>query len=243
MQLNTFANLWDYQVDYLEAPNERRGGWSGVARLLLETPEGSKTAYLKRQQNYTSRSCLHPFRGEPTLANEFKMMRHLAKNGVQTPHIIFYEQRRTNADLHAVLMTEDLAGFVPLDVMTENLAALTLAQKRRLLKALASTVRTMHLAHVQNRSLYAKHLFIKEIDGNYEVAVIDLEKSRLSFLPLLRVLTDLATLHYRTNHWTKTSRLYFYMQYYQTQKLAWLHKVICRWIDKQAMKKRNKQTS
>ena len=90
---------------------------------------------------------------------------------------------------------------------------------------------------------FTGHLFIKEIDGNYEVAVIDLEKSRLSFLPLLRVLTDLATLHYRTNHWTKTSRLYFYMQYYQTQKLAWLHKVICRWIDKQAMKKRNKQTS
>lgn len=240
-QLASFEQLWAYKGDWFEEPNQRRGGWSGVARLVLNAPEGNQTAYLKRQQNYTSRTLAHPFAGESTLANEFNMMRRLNKNGVQTANIIFFAQKQTEAGSQAILMTENLEDFVPLELISNDLAALTLKQKRQLLSALAAAIRKMHSAHIQNRSLYAKHLFVKEVKLGYEVAVIDLEKSRLSFLPLVRMISDLVTFNYRTQHWTKSSRLYFFKQYSQQEKLGYLHKMICRYIARQSIKKLSKK--
>jgi len=70
--LDSFVCLWSVDAGWFEDPNERRGGWSGVSRCELELPEGGRTAvFLKRQENHTTRTLLHPF-GLATFVREMR---------------------------------------------------------------------------------------------------------------------------------------------------------------------------
>jgi hypothetical protein len=71
--LTDFDALWDLKADWFEAPNHRRGGWSGVSRCELDRPEGGKVAvFLKRQENHKARIWSHPVHGAPTFLREFR---------------------------------------------------------------------------------------------------------------------------------------------------------------------------
>lgn len=57
LQRNHAANfdaLWQLQQDsWFEAPNQRRGGWSGVCKTTLTMPDGSESGiFIKRQENH-----------------------------------------------------------------------------------------------------------------------------------------------------------------------------------------------
>ena len=66
-QLADFEGLWSLSSDWHEAPNERRGGWSGVSRHVLN--DGS-AIFLKRPENHLCRTLRHPWRGIPTFYRE-----------------------------------------------------------------------------------------------------------------------------------------------------------------------------
>ena len=38
--LRSFDDFWKLEAQWFEEPNQRRGGWSGVARCELKRPEG-----------------------------------------------------------------------------------------------------------------------------------------------------------------------------------------------------------
>ena len=61
-----FDRWWNTAGDWVEAPNVRRGGESGVQRLQL--PDGT-LAYVKRQVGHLYRSLRHPL-GRPTALRE-----------------------------------------------------------------------------------------------------------------------------------------------------------------------------
>jgi hypothetical protein len=62
--LDSFEALWTLDAGWFEAPNKRRGGWSGVSRCDLEVPEGGSVGvFVKRQQDHVYRSPRHPLRG------------------------------------------------------------------------------------------------------------------------------------------------------------------------------------
>ena len=52
-----FKHFWQQQGEWVEEPNQRRGGESGVQRLCDET---GQTLYAKRQVGHIYRSLLHP---------------------------------------------------------------------------------------------------------------------------------------------------------------------------------------
>lgn len=52
-----FDYFWQRQGEWVEAPNQRRGGESGVQRLSDET---GHLLYAKRQVGHIYRSLLHP---------------------------------------------------------------------------------------------------------------------------------------------------------------------------------------
>ena len=60
-----FQHWWQRQGDWVEPPNARRGGESGVQRLL----DHSGVLYAKRQIGHIYRSLLHPG-GRPTVLRE-----------------------------------------------------------------------------------------------------------------------------------------------------------------------------
>lgn len=227
-QLATFDQIWDYPVQWIDTPNQNRGGWSGVGCVEVLSDSKPVTLFVKKQLNHTTRTWLHPFKGVPTFAKEFHMMRYLQAHGVATPNVIFFAQRTTNDGQHAILITEMLTGYQPLDSI--SMATISLLQKRELLRCVARTIHNMHKLGIQHRALYAKHIFIKPNGQSFDVALIDLEKYRRMVFPSIQSIVDLITLNYRTPGWSKTSRLFFLKQYLEQTRLNLWGKLVVKWI-------------
>lgn len=211
-----FDAIWNLEGNWVEPPNHRRGGWSGVARMSLPVASGQMLgAYLKRQENYNRFSLRHPIRGEATFTREFEMISHLRRNKVPKLNPIYYGEYFASGERRAILMTKALVGYRSLEELEEDgtVAALPFRTKRKLLDALALTVRKMHDAGVQHRSLHPKHLMVLREGDNFEVALIDLEKSRRTALPLTPMIRDLITLNRRAEVWNLGARRYFYRRY------------------------------
>lgn len=232
--LGSFDEIWQRKAEWFEAPNERRGGWSGVCRLGLELPGGGQIGvFLKRQANHRRLTLRHPIEGEPTFAREFRMLRYLDAQKVPAPQVVFFGKQVVEGKLCGILMTEELAGFKPLDVVTEEMLKgnTAITAQRQLLRSVALTVRKLHDAKIHHRSLYPKHLFVRQrSELAPEVVVIDLEKSRTKLILMLRTYYDLATLNRHARLWSKTSRLFFFKQYMGIKKLTPWTKFLCRQI-------------
>ena len=245
-KLTTFDVVWDVSVDWFEAPNERRGGWSGVGRMDLVTPANTKLGvFLKRQENHNRKTWLHPMRGIPTFACEFNMMRLLAGKNVPSLVPVFFGVRNQQDKLQASLMTEELAGFQSLEDATEALFSskkATIKAQHNLIRQVALTVGKLHRAGVQHRSLYPKHLFVDK-ENTRDVVVIDLEKSRTKWLPVMRTFYDLSTLNRHAKYWSKTARLYFYKQYFGVKTLNIYQKWLLSWIVKRSTRQKSHSTA
>lgn len=234
-QLATFDQIWDYPVRWIDTPNQNRGGWSGVGCVEVSFENKPVTLFVKKQLNHTTRTLLHPINGVPTFAKEFHMMRYLQSHGIATPNVIFFAHRTTNAGQHAILITEMLTGYQPLD--TISMATISLPRKRELLRCVAQTIRKMHKLGIQHRALYAKHIFVKPNGLSFDIALIDLEKYRRMVFPSIQSVVDLITLNYRTPGWTKTSRLFFLKQYLEQKRLSFWGKLAVKWISSKTAQK------
>jgi serine/threonine protein kinase len=240
-RLNTFDLVWAYQQDWFEAPNNRRGGWSGVGRLKLSSDEGTFKIFLKRQENHQRRTLRHPFTGEPTFTCEFRALMYLQKRGVPVPVPVFFGERTDYGQARAILMTQELVGFKSLEDVTNELfsgAKANVSVQRQILRGTALAVKSMHAARILHRSLYPKHLFVRwPSEAVPEVVLIDLEKSRIKWLPTIRTVYDLATLNRRTAHWSRTSRMYFFLQYLGVRRLNRRQKLLCHLILRRSRRK------
>ncbi|HEY0562762.1 MAG TPA: lipopolysaccharide kinase InaA family protein [Methylophilus sp.] len=240
-QLATFEQLWAHAIDWFETPNERRGGWSGVGRLNLDAHNGAVTSlFVKKQQNHGRRTLLHPVVGEPTFRREFKRLQFLAQHQFTCPKVVMYGESQVNNQQRAVLVTEALTDFVPLDVLMDTwFLSASIAEKNSLMVRVATEIRRFHDLGLVHRALYPKHIFIKlsgiKLSGAQpEVALIDLEKARFSWLGWYRTIFDLAALNRHTVGVRRTQRLKFFMYYMDVKQLDWFSKRLCRLISQRS---------
>lgn len=164
-----FAYWWLAPGQWVEPPNQRRSGWSGMLRVYDE----GRVLYVKRQCNHLCRTLRHPF-GWPTASREWHYLHRLHTLGVGVPTPVFHAVRRTDAGVEAVLVTAELAGFQALD---EQLA-LNASQRTALAVALGQGLGRLHHARLQHSSLYGKHVMVRWEGEQPLVALIDLEKMR-----------------------------------------------------------------
>jgi hypothetical protein len=244
-KLDTFEKVWNFQVNWFEEPNERRGGWSGVGRIVLMDNKSSEIgAFLKKQNNHCRTSLLHPIKGVPTFQREFEMMHYLAAKNVLVPEILFFA-RNPNGNLETTLMTKELTGFLPLEELTEQLFANKspkLDKQNIVIRAVAQFARRLHDVNIQHRSFYPKHIFVKnEIGQVPAVAVIDLEKSRINRIPFLKSIIDLSVLNKHSKYWSRSRRMYFYLQYMEINHLTPYAKWLCRLIVKRSTRVKRRE--
>ena len=100
-----FDYFWQRQGEWVEEPNQRRGGESGVQRVCDET---GHLLYAKRQIGHIYRSLLHPF-GRPTVLREFDALHSFEQLGVRVPHIVYCGvERDAEHQWRALLVSEAL---------------------------------------------------------------------------------------------------------------------------------------
>ncbi|WP_252090748.1 lipopolysaccharide kinase InaA family protein [Pseudomonas sp. MWU13-3659] len=210
-----FDYYWQQQGEWVEEPNQRRGGESGVQRLSTDT---GQTLYAKRQVGHIYRSLLHPF-GRPTVLRELDALNSFEQLGVRVPRIVFAgAERDADQQWRALLVSEALDGFVELDAWHADGARERYPQAvhERMLKDLADNLARMHLGHWQHGCLYGKHVFVKVIgegeQARVEVALLDLEKCRRRIRCQRAAYNDLRQLrrHSSLNEAEWRSLLYFY---------------------------------
>ncbi len=241
-QLDTFDKVWNYQVNWFEEPNERRGGWSGVGKVALpnkaSTQVDAKTyAYIKKQQNHGRLTWRHPLRGEPTFKREFDRLTFLAEHQFVAPKVMFYAESKVDGKQCAVLMTEALDGYRDFsDLSFSWWKAASKTQQKILIKVLATELRRFHELGLVHRSLYPKHIFVKNVDSSPEIALIDLEKARFGWLFWYRAFFDLAALNRHTMCCRRTQRLAFLKTYLKQEKLTYTSKLLARMIIKRAQR-------
>lgn len=169
MNHRDFGYWWNVAGEWVEPPNERRNGWSGMLRVR----EGDRLYYVKRQRNHLCRTVTHPL-GWPTASREWHYLDRLRRIGVGAPQPVFHGVRAGPEGKEAVLVTEDLAGFTALSEQT----SLEPGQRMTLARALGQSLGVLHRARLQHSSLYDKHIMVRWDAGRPEIALIDLEKMR-----------------------------------------------------------------
>jgi len=205
--LNDFNTWWDLEADWFEEPNKRRGGWSGVSCVEL----GDRVVFLKRQENHVIRTALHPLNGIPTFTAEMKNILALQKANVPALTPVYFAQRNVEGKQRAILITEALEGYVPLDTIVP--AELSFAARNTLINACAKVVKQLHQHKLVHNCLYPKHLFVRGSEAGFDVRLIDLEKARKRWSRKNAMFRDLDTLNRHCYAWGLIDRYRFLKSY------------------------------
>ena len=166
-----FHTWWTQSGEWVEPPNHRRKGWSGMVRAQI----GDDVYYIKRQCNHLCRTLKHPL-GWPTASREWHNINRLHHLGVLTPTPHYHGTRRTAEGLEAVLVTKELTGFTPLTEQT----TLSDDQRHCLAEKTGQLLGILHRARLKHGCLYDKHIMICWENKTPRIALIDLEKMRHS---------------------------------------------------------------
>ena len=190
-----FDGWWNTPEEWVEEPNQRRNGWSGMIRLRI----GSQTFYIKKQCNHLYHSAVHPF-GRPTVSREYENILRLKSLGLRVPEPVFHGTRRTLRRFEGLLVTEELTGYSPLS----DQKALSTPTRETLAKETGRVLGIMHKANLQHSCLYDKHIMIRWNGNTPEIALIDLEKLRQPILPWRAAKHDLDQLQRHQNIWSES---------------------------------------
>ncbi len=236
--LGDFDHLWHHRIDWFEEPNQRRGGWSGVGKLDLNVAkDGFLSVFVKKQKNHGRRTLRHPFVGEPTFRREFVRLKYLERCNIRAPKVVFYDEKKVESAACAILITETLLDYEPLDLLTEHWfkqKQVSRKQKQTLLSHVAKVLRSFHQSGLVHRALYPKHIFVKYADAKPKVALIDLEKARFRKVFWYCAYYDLSALLRHSEHWSYTDKLYFFLAYFEEKQLTQPLKLLCKRILKRA---------
>ncbi len=225
--ISSFDHLWTLNKDnWIEEPNYRRGGWSGVCKATLMLANGTKkNVFIKRQENHFYRGWKHFFLNRPTFEREYRNILSFKKNEIPTLDLIYFAHKVVDGNHRCILISTELENYKSLDE-EGMLANLSFLQRKQVFASLASTLRVMHMKCYQHGNPYPKHVFVKTYPSNQvangptESCLIDLEKTRRRLFARSAAIKDLSIFHRHLNHVSKTNRLRFFLAYKQEKKLS-----------------------
>lgn len=232
-----FDALWQLDAQQVDAPNAHRGGWSTVARRELVLAQGgTRGVYIKRQENFSTRSWRHPLAGNPTTLRELRQLLLLRGRGVPCVEPVCFALRREGRDHRAVLLTAALDGFLDLDALAARWRdePAPWVVRRRVVDAVAGSIRALHACRIRHGCLYPKHVFVRIATGDeaVEARLIDLEKAGWRPLRALVVVHDLTSFcAYLLQGCSRSERLRFLCTYLGEERVTPEAKRLWRRID------------
>ncbi len=132
--------------------------------------------YVKRMTHHLFHSVRYPF-GRPTIVREVAVIKELERAGVIVPKIVFGEAVKIEGEWRALLVTEDMAGFISIADWYARHAVSPYSDEVRqaMLKAVALAFKKMHSVNRQHGCCYVRHIYVKT-EGKAEAGFLDLEK-------------------------------------------------------------------
>lgn len=177
-QKEEFEQWWATEGDWVEEPNQRRNGMSGVQRIERD----GKVLYVKRMTNHLFYSLRYPF-GRPTIVREIQVIKEMERAGVIVPKIVYGKAMKFNGEWRALLVTEDMDGFICIAdwYQLHQQKPFPDAQREGMLLAVAKAFKGMHSINRQHGCCYVRHIYVRT-DGQVLAGFLDLEKSRRRWL-------------------------------------------------------------
>lgn len=215
------------EFDWFEEPNKRRGGRSGVCRIVLnpDSPANDQRAvFLKIQKNYSYRAPNKLFRRQLTFLREFEATRQAADILPYTPEILLFGSWKSGPDAGAVLITKELNTWISFSDLMQGINCLVPPDKSTLLKileAIAETSRRLNNAGWVHMGFSAKHIFVRPgPESSFEICVVDFEKCRKHFRPGYRTLKDCSHFMRHTPRLSDEHKRHYLKSYFQTRSFS-----------------------
>ncbi len=242
--LDSFESLWDLEGHFIEEPNYRRGGRSGIVLHEIRLQNGQPLKIIiKRQENHAFRSLLHPLRGTPTFFREYKNICRLEKHNIPTLQPLFYGERKINGKMQAILVVRFLKGYRNLDDLLTEAGKNENFDLKSIIDPVAGMTAKIHFFRFQHGCLYGKHIFVKtEIDGSADVRLIDLEKMHSGLSRFSVAVHDLGAL-FRHAPWPGDSWRFFLQSYLSKAGMESMEKRLYEALGEKIEKKKNKEKS
>ena len=198
----SFESLWKVDGQFIEEPNYERGGWSGIILHEIRLQKGQTLKIvIKRQENHTFRSLLHPLSGTPTLFREYNNICRLEKYGIPTLEPLYYGERQAGGNIQAVLVIRFLEEYRNLDEVLQEACENEVSGLNPIIDSVAGMVAQVHSHRFQHSCLYGKHIFVKTgKEGPPDIRLIDLEKMHSGLSRFSVAVHDLGAL-FRHSQW------------------------------------------
>lgn len=186
-----FDFWWQAPGEWVEPPNERKGGLSGV-RFIRPDPQGP-SYYVKIQHGHLFHSLRYPM-GRPTTVREWQGLKRCQALGVNAPPPVFFKARKGSQGWQAVMVTAALEGYQSLQAMLKD-DALDADQRHVIFTALADNLLRLHRSSYKHGHLYPKEVLVRlDSEVSASTALVDLEKCQRRPLARLAAMRDLTRL-------------------------------------------------
>ncbi len=215
--IDGWDGLWNLDHQWVQPPNERRGGFQGVARYRWSTGDGETlVVYLKVHRNRVSLTPAHPVKGVPTLRREVASLRRLDFLGIPVTPPVFYAERSVDGERRAMMMTEELVGFASLKDVVGTWKERTWpgpAHRRVLIDKVARILATVNARALKMNAFTEEHIFVRGEGQAVEVSLVDCERCKRVWSRRYATVGDLATLDRTAHRWSRTDRWRFLRAY------------------------------
>lgn len=200
----SFESWWTITGEWVEPPNQRRDGESGVK--LAQHPEFGPL-YVKLQTNHCYRSLRYPF-GRPTVWREHDALAAARALHVPVPEVVACVDRKNANGWQAVLATKALVGYRDLFAWgrRREKGIIQDAVLHEMLEQAGTVIGRLHAGGWMHTNLYPNHVFANHEAGEapVQVALIDLENSRRVWRKKQAASRDLNQLKKRCQMFTVT---------------------------------------
>ncbi|MGJ8689673.1 MAG: lipopolysaccharide kinase InaA family protein [Gammaproteobacteria bacterium] len=182
-----FDQLWDLPHEFVEPPNIRRNGWSGVSIVRLQQRDGEfRSYYLKRQENQ-ARYSLRYLSGAPTFQFEADALQLAMQKKWPCVELGAFGTRThpSKGASQAILLTPKIE-WPCLESYSQSISHWNdyLPQ----LRLVGEQMLSMHQSGWQHGAFFPIHIFIELSTG--KICLIDLERARKRFTPLRAAVSD-----------------------------------------------------
>src|SRR5699024_7811669 len=149
-----FNHWWETEGDWVEEPNYRRNGMSGVQCV----ERNGKKLYVKRMTHHLFHSVRYPF-GRPTIVREDGVIKERVRADVIVTKIVLVEGVKVRGAWLAMMVTEDMAGLISIaDWYAQHAVSPYYDQGRQaMLKAVALAFKKMQSINRQPGCCYVRH--------------------------------------------------------------------------------------